>query len=97
MLRNMEALPMCPLCLDSTWPYQWGNTLSFCRHVYLVTDHINLQAFPEIMAYEPEEHWEIARSFWFDPTDRIRIKILKEIIFKMEHPIIGWFINLFKK
>jgi hypothetical protein len=99
MLRNMEATLEHAPCLDQDWISDWHVNLSFCSHAYQATGtlHFSLERFPELLTHEPKKHWEGAESFWFDPYDRIRIKILKKIIFKMEHPIIGWFINLFKK
>jgi len=93
-LASMEKIPA--RSIDDEHP-TWQHSVAFCRILVNLDSYSHFENLPELMAYEPKQKWPEGDAYWFHPYDRIRIKILKEIIFKMEHPIIGWFINLFKK
>lgn len=97
MLEIMEQTPEKPLCIDGRWESEWYYSVAFCRILFLVDAFYSLENLTELMRYKPTISWQGSSSFWFDPYDRIRLRILKRIIYRMEHPILGWFKDLFQK
>ena len=93
-LIAMEKIPV--RSIDDTSP-TWQHSVAFCKILVNLDNYTHIEDLSELMAYEPRQKWPEGDAYWFHPYDRIRIKILKKIILKMEHPIIWWFINLFKK
>lgn len=97
MLTITEQLPVKPLCVNGSWESEWFYSVAYCRILFLVDPYYSLGCLTELMKYKPKTSWEGSSSFWFDPYDRIRLRILERIIYRMEHPILGWFKDLFQK
>jgi hypothetical protein len=60
----------------------------------LIDFRLKITQFPELMKHKPETGWFVMDGYWFDPCDKIRVKILEEVIDSMKVTWIDWLFRI---
>lgn len=58
--------------------------INFCWIIDLVEPSTMIWELPELMAKKPQHGWPVNICYWYHPHDRVRVKILEDIISSMK-------------
>jgi len=86
MLAYIESVPEKSI----KEPWTGRGDINYCKVLFVIDDNFNtdIEDFPELMAKKPVLTWHQG-PYWYHPYDRIRVKILKEVIANMKLPLLG--------
>jgi hypothetical protein len=91
MLAKIEETPVYPVDDEYISNRPLIHRINYCSILDDIGCPYGWGSLTELAAKRPKIGWIKNDAFWFHPYDRIRVNILKEIIFNME---LSWFDRL---